>query len=173
MHAKGLRGKWFTLNPTSSQGNAHRGAAVAARRIGTSGKSRSPSVSDALSASEHRFLSPQCQRGMVVIHLAFLLLHGRIAVHRHQTLAANTVSGNCYYLGLSDVGETGTMCKSNLLALPSGRSKGERNRWDFQKPPVLVSTATFRCLKSSCHETRQTQGQETSPGMNWLLVWKT
>lgn len=74
-----------------------------------------------------------------------LLLRGRISVHRRQTLAANMVSCDCYYLGSSDPEERCAICKSKPFALPSKRSKRERKQWDFQKPPALASTATFPC----------------------------
>lgn len=149
-HTEGLQGKWFSLNPTSSQGKAHRRAAIAACRIGTLEKSRSPSVSDTLSASEHRFLSPPVPEGNSGNPSSF-------PAAPWQDISPQTPESGCkhiflcYYLGSSNVGETGTICKSNLFPLPGERSKGEMNRWDFQQPPVLASTATSSCLQSSCH----------------------
>lgn len=87
--------------------------------------------------------------GVVVIPLAFLEFHSCFSVTGHQStnarLAANKVSCNCYYMGRNNVGERCAICKSNQFALPSKRSKGERNGWDFQKPVMLASTATFPC----------------------------
>lgn len=97
-----------------------------------------------VSACTSEFPVPE---GMVVIHLAFLEFHSCFSVTGQQftnsRLAANKVS--CNYLGRSNAGERCAICKSNQFALPSKRSKRERNRWDFQKPVMLASTATFPC----------------------------
>lgn len=87
-------------------------------------------------------LNSQCQREWWNLEFCSCF-----SVARYQStydrLAANRVSCNCYYLGCSNPGERCAICKSNQLALPSKRSKGERNGWDFQKPVMPASTATF------------------------------
>lgn len=101
-----------------------------------------------------------------------LLLRGRISVHRRQTLAANMVSCNCYYLGSSDPEERCAICKSKVFALPSKRSKREGSNGIFRSHQHWLALPPSPAAVLMPLNKADLGPRNVPPGMNWLPVWK-